>query len=732
MKLKILLITCFFILIISCEKESALEKYYYQEGNFSGSIYDALDSTENHNYFIQGIDSIYLSNQLKNTLVTVIAPSDKAFKAYLEEHGYDSLSDIPIITLEDLIGHHLIEWPHSPASIDLDPLYFKRRSNMASGMISKYNPVTKTDLNVLSEVKYLQFYSTDILNFLGGNEDDYRLLTGQDLSPNTGYNIYNVPVDSVIPYGNGWVFYVDQIIEPVQNLDEWLLNSDYSLFSDLFLRFANYDNIDGVLQKLSNLYQTDRNYRIDMQLCFENVGYYGQGTSSSPPLKARSNFTVFAPNNQSIESFIDTYLSDYPGFKDSLLVIDRGSIENLHLEKVVRAMIAPYMFVDQPVLPSQVHANEGVSASDGTLFKFSEQDIIDYNLCSNGYAYGLNKYEVPRSFKSILKPVYTSNEFKYFAAVVEKAKIAGYLNNLDAEYTLMLPTDSAFIKNNILLVDPKTINSDYPRDNPVSENLGTTYFMNVDPNLLNGPEELSVQALFGLVFNHLFTEIITPPSSHRNHFAMNAIGNYVGINQDRVWSGGNIYVSTNDNSPIVPNIIRGITGSTLDNGKVYVVDELIKEPELSIGDMLKMNPAFSLFKDQCEKAGLFLNNGTLDVYGDYPTVFIPSNDALDSYISGGYLPNDEEQLKDFIKYFFIDKAIFTVETIEETVKTLNRDEELSTEFKIAYKTAEIKGTYGDLKIKGSKNTSYLNVIEGAESNIICTDGIIHQIDGVLN
>ena len=68
MKLKLLLFTYLMVLIISCERERALDKYYNQPGNFSGSIYDALNSSGLFNHFILGVDSSEFDNQMKNIL----------------------------------------------------------------------------------------------------------------------------------------------------------------------------------------------------------------------------------------------------------------------------------------------------------------------------------------------------------------------------------------------------------------------------------------------------------------------------------------------------------------------------------------------------------------------------------------------------------------------------------------------------------------------------------------
>ena len=190
MRFKLLLFSCFLLLIISCKKETALDEYYNREGNFSGSIYDALDSSGLYKYFIDGVDSTEFANQLKHTLITVVAPSDKAFKAYLEKYGYSSISGIPTEELQDLIGQHIITWPHSPTSFEIDPYNFKRQSNMANRSITKYISDEDRDVEFVRQSKYLQFYFPEMLAQYGASANDYKLVTGSILSEKTGFNVY--------------------------------------------------------------------------------------------------------------------------------------------------------------------------------------------------------------------------------------------------------------------------------------------------------------------------------------------------------------------------------------------------------------------------------------------------------------------------------------------------------------------------------------------------------------
>ena len=731
MRFKLLLFSCFLLLIISCKKETALDEYYNREGNFSGSIYDALDSSGLYKYFIDGVDSTEFANQLKHTLITVVAPSDKAFKAYLEKYGYSSISGIPTEELQDLIGQHIITWPHSPTSFEIDPYNFKRQSNMANRSITKYISDEDRDVEFVRQSKYLQFYFPEMLAQYGASANDYKLVTGSILSEKTGFNVYGAQVDSIVPYGNGWVYYVDSVIEPRESLDDWLLASNnYSLFSEIYNRYSitlplkaqNGSDINPSINiKKSSLFQSDITYQTDAYLDYETV------SSIRITLNAGSGYTVIAPNDKGLQNFIDTCFANYTGFKSELEIVDMNSMENLHVHKIARLLISSYIFNNRLLFPSAFVSSEGINGFEGTNIKLTDNEITEYKLCSNGLGYGINKYIVPRSFKSVMKPVTTTPDYTYFLAAVTKAKILNYLNSDSNNYTLMIPTDSAFIRSGIVMQSyPDFVNNGGTALEKQNQMQNEVIF--VDTTVSN-TTALTTQTLFDIIFNHVFIGNVTPGA--QKQYILNARGDYVGMAQDSLWSGGNIEPRLlKDGSAESVKITKSFTG--MDNGKAYVVNKLIKSATYSLGNMLITDTAYSRFSDVCQSSGLLTSNGTLKIYGNYSTVFVPTNSAMDQYISEGKLPADEESLQTFVKYFFVDKSVFTTETINETAKTLCLDPEQSTQFTSVYKTVELTGSPGNLTIKGNNNTGFLNVIEGNQSNIICTNGIIHQIDGVLN
>jgi uncharacterized surface protein with fasciclin (FAS1) repeats len=280
------------------------------------------------------------------------------------------------------------------------------------------------------------------------------------------------------------------------------------------------------------------------------------------------------------------------------------------------------------------------------------------------------------------------------------------------------------MKNEIHLLayEDATANWGLSLDNRLG--LNDYVFYSSDTTGGNEPDILAPIELFEVIFNNLFVSEITLTSEKQ--FLTNEMAKYVGITQDSVWSGGNI-VSRSGSRTVSPQIMEDLSG-IVDNGKVYVIDDIIVPPKYTFGELIAEDTAYSRFKDICEDAGLYVD-GTLQVFGRFPTAFIPTNAALNQYINEGNLPTNEAELQSFVKYHFVNETVFTNETINETFETVSKDELLSTEFEIVYLKADLEGTPGSLSIKGTGNTTSFDVTQ--LRNIICDDGIIHQIDGIL-
>ena len=95
------------------------------------------------------------------------------------------------------------------------------------------------------------------------------------------------------------------------------------------------------------------------------------------------------------------------------------------------------------------------------------------------------------------------------------------------------------------------------------------------------------------------------------------------------------------------------------------------------------------------------------------------------------IPTDIVELENFIKYHFIRGDIFSDGKVSGTIETAYKDEDNSTDYKEVYFTADVINSLGDLKVQGLGNDAPISTTNDMHSNIICFDGVIHTLNGIL-
>lgn len=118
------------------------------------------------------------------SVATVMAPDNDAFAAYLEEHGYVSVKDIPTDDLKKLIGYHLIYYSYSKSDLEnfrpedsatskddddddelgvLQPgMYYKFRTHSTSPITKEVDPSTNNTVTVYHLERFLPVFSHHI------------------------------------------------------------------------------------------------------------------------------------------------------------------------------------------------------------------------------------------------------------------------------------------------------------------------------------------------------------------------------------------------------------------------------------------------------------------------------------------------------------------------------------------------------------------------------------------
>ena len=114
--LLLLLLSPFFL---SCEDK--MDEHYEKPEWLKGTAWEVL-SNEYGGKFSMFLEAAELSGFKPildgKSVATVMAPDNDAFAAYLEEHGYVSVKDIPTDDLKKLIGYHLIYYSYSKSDLE--------------------------------------------------------------------------------------------------------------------------------------------------------------------------------------------------------------------------------------------------------------------------------------------------------------------------------------------------------------------------------------------------------------------------------------------------------------------------------------------------------------------------------------------------------------------------------------------------------------------------------------
>lgn len=158
--------------------------------------------------------------------------------------------------------------------------------------------------------------------------------------------------------------------------------------------------------------------------------------------------------------------------------------------------------------------------------------------------------------------------------------------------------------------------------------------------------------------------------------------------------------------------------------------------QVSIAEIAKATPEFSDFRRSLDSVGLA---STFESSGDY-TVFMPTNDAMLAAANTlGYAnldsifkhPTAKDSLKNILKYHTISSRVLSTSlTNNQDVTSLYGPTFKVTIDPVAPADASYPGETNRITLTGN-NTDNLTSAVVIARDVLCTNGIIHPVDGVL-
>lgn len=571
-------------LAVSCSDNLADNDHYKTPDWLKGSAYEVLQKEGNYSIFLKGLELTGNDGVAKGkSLLTVAAPDDEAFTAFLSEKGYGSIEDLYQANpqyVKNLIGIHLMYYAYNwdkmvnfrpsdgDAATEEDKvvnagLYYKHRTHSQDAVenISAVVDGQQSDIKIYHYERYLPVFSTKFFTTKGIADAaaDYNYFYPQTEWYGTahsgdGFNIANAAVkdeDNVIT-DNGYLYHIDRVIEPVNTIyDELKNNTEYSQFFNLYNSYLTYTSCLDETNTTLGYVAYMRSHGSLPPIAYEWTisSNTSQAYSQTAALESRG-YSIFAPTNAALNSFFNTFWTAENGYPD---------IESL--DPLIKQYFVYQLFAQSnyPVMPTEIK-NGKVKTYYGTTVNFNP-DEIGQNLrkvCCNGVLYGMSQMTAPAIFSSVAAPAFKDVNYNCYLYALDGSGLTSSLAADNSEFVTLIPSNAQFEA-----ADPQmrlyTLNSgkelqEYSSDAGAFVAIGNTAKLNlvnmhVSDNVsslpTSGTKVISTYAPFNYWFvkdgtittNALFNEQLEPTYAKETPFvAFHEIDN-----NGSAWNNGKAY-----------------------------------------------------------------------------------------------------------------------------------------------------------------------------------------------
>ncbi|MGY5354489.1 fasciclin domain-containing protein [Wenyingzhuangia sp. IMCC45467] len=749
------------ILFTSCSKDEVNE-YYARPDSLEDPIYQQLVSRGNFTNLTTLIEKAGYKDILgKSGYWTMIAPNDAAFAEFFQEQGISGVSEIDSEMASQIVKYALIYNAfrtermsdyQSPAGW-MEDMAFKRRTAYYVGyeedklVDGKNSVVIQSNRNNAegsipyvdgdNNNKHITYFMDEFMMANGLGATDYNYFYPD--ANYTGFNVLDAEVVKAdIVAENGIIHESNKVLLPLPSIDKKLEDSpNYSLFREMLEEhLVEYpENQDATTSYFNYTGKTDpvllKSYDPALIYSPNNENYIKSDDNDAQS----DGYTLFAPNNTVLQTFIDdVLLKNYTSLSQ--------------LPKYIYEDFFNAHMVQNAVWPSLVGGYSNALEEDIRIDLNNDIDIVNgkknVEILSNGFFYGTNKIQESNLFYSVYTSAYLDPEFTLATRLFNDG--SGYkeiISNIYSNYTLFLPSDR------------------------VLGNLGFDYDINRTEWVYrdrNGNEVRGTLARNRLL-RVLFNSIVPTPNDELSLSVLagsgiirsgdlDLAGEYIKWENNQIWTAGNDEIGNRVNL-----MIDSDTGlpryEEQSNGRTYYIDNLLEPAENFPGAVLQElatqpGSEFEYFYNYLNNSSIFDNTvGSIDgvELGTSYTFIIPNNAAIEQAVRDGVLPGDsatgvptytaadvleEEKIAAFLKYHIIATRTASddglVNGLTETLLKTELGEK--TYVNISNTPGDkVAGTPGDLVFTddGNRLASFIP----AQSNNLANRTLIHLVDNYL-
>jgi hypothetical protein len=500
--------------------------------------------------------------------------------------------------------------------------------------------------------------------------------------------------DVCIPTGSGFIYYLDQVVDAMPNIEQYLrANQDkYSLFYSLMQRFATYSAASLANYKGLKLY---------------TKGYTGitniasEFPPGSPEPPSSDICSVFLPDNTVLQAYLDnTVLKSYSSI---------DSVPDVTIKYILQSQMSNRL--EMPSKFTKVFFN--VYGDKSVLDTIT--DIRPGFMCSNGPVYTSNRILEANLLSCVPGPLLFDKNYSAFAQLLTDANVVLPITQ-DKRVTLFACNNAQLEASNIRLV---VNSSTHEFQQKGDDGLWIT---------------LSGDQLITFAQDHIYMGELSESDLNGEGYLPMFSNNYIHYSAKALTGGLNIF--NNNTATIVSNTERK-------NGILFYINNPILTRYRMGQYIYNSDTSLSLFAQLMVKAGYlkpdFKDPVTKYIYPDigfiegtgayYWTLFAPDNAAIKSGIASGSVPDTSvisapsatkmTALKNFIDYHFIPKTIFDD----------GKSGSGSFKTKLESKFLTISNNKDDLRITDA--SGQVVILNHADADHVVRRGVVHKISSVL-
>ena len=697
--LKMLCISLASTFVVSCH-DIADDDHYKSPDWLKGNAWQVLESEGNHSQFLKAIELTgYKPIVNGQSVLTVMAPNDEAWQAYLQQGGYSSVDDMfakAPVELKKTVGYHLMYYAYDWSKMvnfrpnegdgateeqkEVDAgLYYKHRTRSADAMEEnvrgKLNGVDTT-VTVYHYERYLPVFSSKMFESKGIDaKANYEYFyPGSQWVGGNAFNVSNASVIGQVATvtDNGYLYHVNQVVKPLETIYNTLKNnSKYTQFLSIYDSYATLAEAD---QETST--QVGKRVYILNHTPLPNIACEWPTTNfRQVSTLERGTYTILAPSDNAIGIFFDKFWKPENGYK----TLD-------DLDPLIKQYFIMQSFADDndPVFPEEIKKGQ-VKTYFGTPVNINTDAVDDRLFCENGIIYGMDDMEAPAIFSSVVGPAFADTTYQCFLYALDKSNVVLSLASDKSQFVTLIPSNLQFNQN-----EPQM------RLNVTTQGKNLEVYSDVDGNFAN----MGSGQAQSIVNMHTAANVSELKTSGIQVVETNTAFNYWFLHDGKITTSAlfNEQLSpTYQEDPFVSFHEITNNGQPWSNGRAYSYDYPMLFSEAT-GDGLThrlavgndKNYEYYLFAQLLQKAGL-VAGGTMPSIvseGTRYIVFVPTNDAIkanitnipgcsslsiaDDYtISGTLSATNKTLLANYLRNYFVSSLMNTIASYPYPGSTCN-------------------------------------------------------------